>query len=395
MTFVRVPPCVRSGSRLSNLTATDVRALALDPSPANRAATAVKIAAQFNDHLITGALSEPELALAEEIFRLMVRDAEVRVREALAANLKSNFRLPHDVAVTLAKDVDSVALPMLSVSEVLTAADLLQIVASRGSMARLDAIAGRRAVDERVSAALVDAGNEAVVARLLANPGAAVSEPTLHTVVDRFGDSEAVQAPLVARDVLPVTIAERLVVRMADHLRAHLLEKHKISPDLATDLVLHSRERATVGLAFGASEESLQALARQLGEKNRLTASLVLRSLCMGNVRFFEHAVATLAHVPVANARLLVHDRGGLGLKTVWAKAALPAAFFPAVRAALDVVEQTELDGRVLDPERYSRRIIERILTQYGSLGVEFPHDDLEYLMTKVAELPATGLVIH
>ncbi len=395
MTFVRVPPCVRSGSRLSNLTATDVRALALDPSPANRAATAVKIAAQFNDHLITGALSEPELALAEEIFRLMVRDAEVRVREALAANLKSNFRLPHDVAVTLAKDVDSVALPMLSVSEVLTAADLLQIVASRGSMARLDAIAGRRAVDERVSAALVDAGNEAVVARLLANPGAAVSEPTLHTVVDRFGDSEAVQAPLVARDVLPVTIAERLVVRVADHLRAHLLEKHKISPDLATDLVLHSRERATVGLAFGASEESLQALARQLGEKNRLTASLVLRSLCMGNVRFFEHAVATLAHVPVANARLLVHDRGGLGLKTVWAKAALPAAFFPAVRAALDVVEQTELDGRVLDPERYSRRIIERILTQYGSLGVEFPHDDLEYLMTKVAELPATGLVIH
>ncbi len=380
---------------MRNLTAQDVQDLARDPSPANRAATAAKIAGKFNDNLVSDALTPREQSLAEEIFRLMVRDAEVRVREALAANLKSNPRLPHDVAMALAEDVDSVALPMLSASEVLTPDDLIQIVASQGSPARLEAIAGRRAVDERVSAALVDAGGEAVVARLLANPGAAVNEPTLHKVVDRFGDSEIVGAPLVARDVLPVTIAERLVVRVADHLRAHLLAKHNISPDLAMDLVLHSRERATVGLAFGASEESLLALARQLGEKNRLTASLVLRSLCMGNLRFFEHAVAMLAHVPVANARLLIHDRGGLGFKTVWAKAGLPAAFFPAVRAALDVVEQTELDGRVLDPERYSRRIIERILTQYGSLGVEFPHDDLEYLLAKVAELPATGLVIH
>jgi uncharacterized protein (DUF2336 family) len=204
-----------------------------------------------------------------------------------------------------------------------------------------------------------------------------------------------VQEPLVAREVLPVTIAERLVVRVADHLRTHILAKHKISPDLAMDLVLHSRERATVGLAFGASEDSLAALAKQLGEKGRLTASLVLRAICMGNVRFFEHAVATLGRVPVANARLLIHDRGDLGFKTLWAKAGLPGAFFPAVRAALDVVEQTELDGRVLDPERYSRRIIERVLTQYSSLGVEFPSDDLEYLMSKVAELPATGLVVH
>lgn len=384
---------------MRNLTAEDVQALARDPSPVNRAATAAKIASQFNDGLVAGGLNPRELVLAEEIFRLMVRDAEVRVREALAANLKSNPRLPHDVAVALAKDVDSVALPMLSASEVLTPDDLIQIVASHGSSARLEAIAGRREVDERVSAAIVqagvDTGNETVIAKLLSNPGASLSEPTLHKVVDRFGDNEAVQAPLVARDVLPVTIAERLVVCVADHLRAHLLAKHNISPDLAMDLVLHSRERATVGLAFGVSEDSLQALARQLGEKNRLTSSLVLRALCMGNLRFFEHAVATLARVPVANARLLIHDRGGLGFKTVWAKAGLPAAFFPAVRAALDVVEQTELDGRVLDPERYSRRIIERILTQYGSLGVEFPHDDLEYLLAKVAELPATGLVIH
>ncbi len=54
--------------------------------------------------------------MAEQIFRIMVKDAEVRVREALAINLKENPNVPHDVAVTLAKDVDQVALPVLRFS---------------------------------------------------------------------------------------------------------------------------------------------------------------------------------------------------------------------------------------------------------------------------------------
>ena len=369
----------------------DVHRLAQDPSPAARAGTVAKLAQQFN----TSSFSPIELQIAEQIFRAMVRDAEVRVREALSANLKHNPLLPHDVAVALAKDVDSVALPVLSVSEVLTADDLVQIVKSQGSPQRLDAIVGRKQVEASVSAAIVDVGSESVVAKLLANPGADLAEPTLHKVVDKFGDSEAIQAPLVHRNVLPITVAERLVTHVADHLRAHLLASHKISPDLALDLVLQSRERATVGIAMGVSEQGLAALVSQLKENQRLTASLSLRAVCMGNMRFFEHAVAALATVPVGNARVLIHDPGRLGLKTIWAKAGLPVSYLPAVQAALDVVAQTELDGLDLDPERYSRRIIERVLTQYESLGVAFEDDDIEYLLAKVGQLPPASVSVH
>ena len=38
--------------------------------------------------------------------------------------------------------------------------------------------------------------------------------------------------------------------------------------------------------------------------------------------------------------------------------------------------------------QRCARRMIERILTQYGNLGVEFDSDDLEYLLTKMGQLP-------
>lgn len=376
---------------MTGLSIEDVKRLQSDPSPAARAGTAAKLAAQFN----SADFAPAELALAEQIFRLMVRDAEVRVREALSANLRGNPRVPHDIANTLARDVESVALPILSASDVLTSEDLLEIISSQGSPARLDAIAGRKEVDAAVTGAIVQTGSETVVAKLLANPGAAFDEPTLHTVVDKFGHSEAVQAPLVHRDTLPITIAERLVTRVAEHLRTHLLSHHKISADLALDLVLQTRERATVGLAMGVSEESLRALVAQLQLNSRLTGSLVLRAICMGNLRFFEHAIAALADLPIDNARMLIHDPGRRGFKTVWNKAALPDGSYPAVQAALAVIEQTELDGRDLDPERYSRRITERILTQYESVGIQFDNDDLEYLLARVTQVPAASLAVH
>lgn len=376
---------------MTALTMEDVKQLRTDPSPAVRAGTAAKLAQHFNAIPFAPA----ELVLAEQIFRIMVRDAEVRVREALSANLRANPRLPHDVAVSLARDVDSVALPILSASDVLTADDLLQIIASQGSLNRLEAIAGRKEVDARVSDAIVQNGSETVVAKLLANPGAAIAEPTLHKVVDKFGHSEAVQAPLVHRDALPITIAERLVTRVAEHLRTHLLSHHKVSADIALELILQSRERATVGLAMGVSEESLKALVSQLQANNRLSGSLVVRAVCMGNLRFFEHALAALAGLPIDNTRLLIHDPGDKGLRTVWAKTRLPDGSYPAVHAALTVIAQTELDGRDLDPERYSRRIIERILTQYESVGIQFDNDDLEYLLAKVTQIPAASLAVH
>ena len=79
------------------LTEQDVAQLLADPSGRARAETAGKIAAGFN----TGDLTAEERQLAEEIFRLMVQDAEVRVREALAHSLKENPGVPHDVAVSL------------------------------------------------------------------------------------------------------------------------------------------------------------------------------------------------------------------------------------------------------------------------------------------------------
>jgi uncharacterized protein (DUF2336 family) len=369
----------------------DVKRLANDPSPTARVGTAVKLAQEFT----AGRFSDAELKLAENIFRILVKDAEVRVREALSANLKHNPNVPRDVAVTLARDVESVSVPMLSFSDVLTADDLVQIISSQNSESKMGAIAGRRTVPAAVSDALVENGGEGVVAKLLGNAGAEIAERTFHKAVDRFGDSEAVQAPMVHRPDLPVTVSERIVSQVAEHLRTVLLTKHRISAEMAMDLVLQTRERATASLAMGVTDDSLASLTRQLKDNDRLTGSLVLRALCMGNVRFFEHAIAVLSGLPLANARMLIHDAGGNGLKAALAKTSMAQDLYPAIRAALEVVAQTELDGRDLDAERYSRRIVERILTQYEKFGVDFDNDDLEYLLGRVSKVPPATLAVH
>src|SRR5687768_11864113 len=119
-----VAPDLRSLLMAQLLTAADVQRLIANPSVEARAETAVKVAEAFE----LGALSDAERQLAEQIFRVMVQDAEVKVRESLSSHLKSSANLPHDIAVKMAKDVEQVALPVLEFSKVLSDADLIDIV---------------------------------------------------------------------------------------------------------------------------------------------------------------------------------------------------------------------------------------------------------------------------
>lgn len=367
------------------LTAEDVQRLLEEPSGDVRAETAGKLAAQFEDTTLT----EAERKLAEDIFRLMVRDAEVRVREALARNLKENALVPHDIAVALARDVDSVALPMLESSEVLTAADLVDIVRGRDPE-RQKAVARRKSVQAEVADALIEEGDAEVAATLAGNEGADLTERSLLRMVDRFGDEPSVQHPLVHRHRLPVTVSERLVHRVSEVLKEHILRNHELPPDMAADLVLQSRERATIGLSTESTEDEVEGLVLQMERHGRLTPSIIVRAICMGDLKFFEYAMAVKTGVPVVNTRELIHDSGQLGLKGIFQKAALPMTLFPAVRAAVDVVDETDYDGLDNDRERYQRRVLERVLTQYGDLGVDFESGDLEYLLAKMDKLPPT-----
>ena len=76
-------------------------------------------------------LTDSERCHAEDVLRELSQSVELRVRETLSEQLKTSKILPHDIAIVLANDVESVALPILEFSEVLTDADLVEIVKSK------------------------------------------------------------------------------------------------------------------------------------------------------------------------------------------------------------------------------------------------------------------------
>lgn len=362
----------------SSLSQDDVARLLAEPLPPVRIELAGKLARDLDGVQLTDA----ELRLAHDIVRILARDVEVTVRAALSASLRGTAQLPHDVALRLARDVEAVALPILSQSLVLTDADLVDIVRG-GSAMKQAAVADRPNVSEVVSDALITHADETAVATLMRNATAQISVHSLSRAVDRFATSDTVMGSMVERDRLPMTVAERLAVVVSEQLREHLVQHHELPATLASDIVLRGRERAILQLGRGSSAPDLQRLVTQMHRNGRLTPSLILRAVCMGDIAFFEAALAVKASVPVANAQMLIHDAGRQGLAALYEKASLPSGLFPAFRAAIDTVQSTGFDGEPRDLERYRARVITRVLTQIETLDP----DDLDYLVDKLDDL--------
>ena len=363
----------------SKLTSADVARLLQDPNIENRADAAAKVADTFGSDGLSGA----EREIAEDIFRTLVRDAAVRVRQALSETLADNPDVPHDVALTLAQDVDEVALPVIEKSAVLTDADLISIIQTQSETAQI-AVAKRETVSGAVADAIADTENEDAVAELVSNEGADISEGTFGKVLQKFGTSERVQTPLAERQSLPLSVAERLVTMVSEKLRDHIMQNHNVSDSMAVDLFLSMREKATVSLlSTGAERSSVLELVDQLHRNKRLSPSIVVRALCMGDLTFFEAALAKMADIPVTNAYQLVHDQSGLGLERLMGQAGIPSEYLPIAQAALAVTREMQKTGGD-DRELLRQLIIERVLTTVEDQGAV---ENLDYLLGKLRSI--------
>ncbi len=366
---------------MPQLSEADVRRLLHDRSATSRAGAARKIAGEYN----SATLNPRERHMAEEIFRVMVRDPDTLVREALAGELQDCPHVANDIVRALADDVDPVALPVLRASTVLSDEDLIAVVRKSGR-AKRKAVTARPSVSALVADALVEGEDEEVTAALMANAGADISEHALQRALDAFGENEAVSRAMALRPRLPVGVAERLVGLVSGKLRMHLLARHEVSGATASDAILHTRERAALGLFAGGGDRSeAEALVAELHANRRLTPSIVLRALCMGDLAFFESALARLAGIPPANAGRLIHDDGGLGLRALAKKAGIAETVMPALRAAIEACREVAHDGGENDRERFRRRVIERVLTRLADTDTTaLDEENLAYLLGKL-----------
>jgi uncharacterized protein (DUF2336 family) len=362
----------------SSLSAADVQRLANAKADAGvRAETIAKVGTGFAG----GALTAAERSLAEDIFRSMAQDVEARVRKAMAESLRDSEDVPHDLALKLANDVSEVAVPFIEMTTVLSDDDLVQIIQSHGTDHQV-AVARRPHVSERVSDALVDTKNETVVATLVNNAGAEISEKTMSRVLDDFGHVRPIATSMAERNALPLTIAERLVTLVSEKMQAQLQKQTGVKAGTAATIRKEAQEKATVSLLDGAHDApDIHALVDQLYKSKRLTHTLVVRALCMGDIVFFEAGLAKLAGLPVANVYRLIHEKGSRGLERLFEKLGVSKKMLEVSLVALDLSNDMTLDTRD-DREQFRSVMLDRVLTK---LGETQDVDSIDFLMRKMS----------
>jgi uncharacterized protein (DUF2336 family) len=267
---------------------------------------------------------------------------------------------------------------------VFTDQDLAEIVRHAGPVRQL-AIAKRASLSEVVTNALVDHGSEAAVRTACANDNAAFSEHALQKTISRFATSQQLLAAIAYRRAVPLAVAERLVSMVSDKVRDHLMDVHALPPELAVQIAVGARERATMDLVDQAGRSAdPERFVEHLRAEGRLTPSLMLRALAHGHMTFFEWAVAELANVPHHRTWLMIHDAGPLGLRAIYERAGLPSRLFPAFRAGVDAFHSMEFDGGPSEQQRFQEQMLQRFLTQ----PVQAPREDVDYLLEKMDRTP-------
>lgn len=356
------------------LTRADVDRLLHDASPASRIDIVRKVSGLYNPL----ELSEGEQLLAEQIFRLLVRDSVVKIREALADSLKDNPYIPKDIIVSLAHDVEEVATPVLSMSDVLSDADIINIVQHTNDVWRYLAISSRPVISEQVSGVLVDTEHQEVIHALLDNKSAAFSEASYAKIADMAQDDAAMADKLAQQPSLPVAVVEKLMSAVSEEIAAMLEKSYNIDHEQILSQTHHALEQNTLELiAIRNDREQTAQLVKQLYNSDRLTASLVINALCHGNLDFFELSLAVLAQVSPDSARMLIMDRGKLGFRAIYDKSGLPITMLEAVRLLLHAVRQTIDEG--IKPESLSFPSI--VINHMLGLADTHPVENLSYML--------------
>ena len=360
-----------------------VKRLLSDPSPRGRAETAASVA----QALSFGNLGKAERELAGDILELLARDLEVAVRQAVAEHAKSCPFLPRNVACRLAADVEAVALPVIRYSGVLTDDDLIAVIEA-GTATKLSAVAARDDVTSRVSDALIATRDHGAIKVLLGNDGARISTSGYGQVISDFGDERDVQKLLVARPMLPLSVTERLITVIAEDLYEELISRQELPPEIAAELIQQGSEKALAQAAKtdGAGGEARE-LAKRLKSQDRLTPTLLLRALCLGDLRFFEAAMGVLAGIPIASARTVLQDGGPEGFRKLYRKTGLPEPMLRPFLIAIELVQEVGWEKAQTWRFQYTHVMLERLSSEIEtSLGPE-----LEAVMASVNRLLARG----
>jgi uncharacterized protein (DUF2336 family) len=308
-------------------------------------------------------LTPDDAAAAEGAMLMLLDDPSPLVRRALADALAASPGAPPAVVLALAADQPQIAAPVLALSPLFVDADLVDAVATGGSVVQT-AIASRAGLPRSVAAAVAEVGTAETCLVLLENSAAEIAPFSIDRIVERFGHLAAIREPLLVRDDVAAATRLALVAKVSETLVGFVAARQWLDADHVQRIAREACEKATVTLAADTPTSQMRPLIYHLRVSGQLTAGLILRALLSGNIALFEEALAELSDIPLERVSGLVHDSNNAGLRALFTQAGLPASTYPAFKEAIEAMREGGFIGEPGGAARLKRRMIERVLTR-------------------------------
>jgi uncharacterized protein (DUF2336 family) len=162
-----------------------------------------------------GNLSENQIAIFDDVFDRLTKNAEVPPLVELSSRLAPLDNAPPNVVKELSCSDDmAVSGPLLEKSNVLADQTLIDIATTKRQN-HLVVIAGRAQISDAVSDALIERGNQEVVQRLIANHGARISELGFVKLIGHAKIDKSLAAAIAKRTDMPAELAPFLKLTLA------------------------------------------------------------------------------------------------------------------------------------------------------------------------------------
>jgi len=316
-------------------------------------------------------MNESERLFATKLMERICEDVSALVRRALSVTLKNSHNLPEHIAQLLIRDIDSIAVPILTSSPVLNDRDLVEVLKSKAAD-KIRAIAQRKQLSIHISHAIVSFGDGVATARLAANDGALISRETANVIADLYADNDLIREAALSRHDMPPAVIAKLIDYSAVKIDANLRSYPGLSDERAAVISRNTRERAhSYVIGEGWPEQRLRDYAKALDKSGKLTPRMILRSAGRGDLKFVISALSVLAGQSLAKTRLMVLSSTGLGAKAVALRARFTVPQIEVLTACIQTYLAVEAENRAINPSKFQLTIAERLVT----LELDLPED--------------------
>jgi uncharacterized protein (DUF2336 family) len=323
---------------------------------------------RVTDLFVNGAAdyADDQIGLFDDVFQCLIKHIELSAKVLLADRLAAIDNAPPRTIRTLAfDDVIAVAGPVLSISERLDDAALIEAARSK-SQAHLMAISTRRVLSGAVTDVLVQRGDDKVVLSTLNNAGAEFSERGLTRLVDRADGDDNLCTCLGLRPTLPRHLYLKLLAKASATVQERL---EAANPKQASEVPSAVREAArrarTIPSLITEQADIAHALVKSLFDEGRLDEKQVEQFAEAGKFDEANAAIAAMANVPVIVAENIMVETRAEGIMIL---AKVGGMSWPTVKAIINMrdgllgTEPTDLQACKATYERLRPSTAQQVL---------------------------------